>query len=547
MRYPRTSGILLHPTSLPGRFGIGDIGPEAHRFVDLLAEAGQRWWQLLPLGPTGAGNSPYQSHSSFAGNMLLISPEAMVERGWLKSNDLPGDVDEQTDAVDFPKVMELKNALLAKAFARFSPSEAFHDFVDGNEHWLREYALFMALKAHHQGRPWFEWEPELIARRPEALAAFAESADETIRFHQFVQYLFFEQWHALRETCRRRDVKLIGDVPIFVAHDSADVWSRPDLFFLDEHGRPTVVAGVPPDYFSETGQLWGNPLYRWEAHAKDGYAWWKQRLRALLRQVDLVRIDHFRGFEAYWEVPGGAETAVDGRWVPGPGSELFRALKGEFPDLPFIAEDLGVITPEVEALRDEFGLPGMRVLQFGFAVDPEAEKHLPHRHVNHCLVYTGTHDNDTSVGWITSEHVETTLTIEEIEEERAFALRYLGTDGREFGWDLIRLAFSSVADIAVVPMQDVLGLDSRGRMNIPGKGEGNWRWRLLPGQFTALDQNRLADFTALFGRWNGELPESHNLRRHPGRRLPASMEPTSTPTEVAGEPKPQPAPSAKGD
>lgn len=537
MRHPRSSGILLHPTSLPGRFGVGDIGPEAHRFVDVLAESGQRWWQLLPLGPTGAGNSPYQSHSSFAGNALLISPEAMVERGWLKAEDLPATGEESTAAVDFPKAAALKNELLAKAFARFTPDAAFNDFVADNKHWLDDYALFMALKTQHQGRPWFDWEPDLIARRPETLAAFAKSAEETIRFHQFAQFIFIEQWRALREACRRRDVKLIGDVPIFVAHDSADVWARPDLFFLDEHGKPTVMAGVPPDYFSETGQLWGNPLYRWEAHAKDGYAWWKHRLRALLRQVDLIRIDHFRGFEAYWEVPGGAETAVDGRWVPGPGSELFQELKKEFPDLPFIAEDLGVITPDVEALRDEFNLPGMRVLQFGFAVDPEAEKHLPHCHVHNCIVYTGTHDNDTSVGWATSDHVDSTQSIEEIEEERAFALRYLGTDGREFGWDLIRLALSSVADIAVVPMQDVLGLDSRSRMNIPGKAEGNWGWRLLPNQFTTEHQNRLADLTALYSRWNGELPESHNLRRHPGRALPESMEPKEAADEAAAKPK----------
>lgn len=532
MRHPRSSGILMHPTSLPSRFGVGDIGPEAHRFVDQLADAGQRWWQLLPLGPTGAGNSPYQSHSSFAGNMLLLSPEAMVQRGRLKPEDLPAAVGEPTDAVDYLKAAEIKNAILAKAFARFSPDAAFHDFVAGNESWLRDYALFMALKDRHQGRPWFDWEPELTARRPEALAAFAESAAEAIRFHEFAQFLFFEQWAALREACRRRDVKLIGDVPIFVAHDSADVWSRPDLFFLDEWGKPTVVAGVPPDYFSKTGQLWGNPLYRWEAHAKDDYAWWRQRLRALLRQVDLIRIDHFRGFEAYWEVPGGAETAVNGRWVPGPGAALFQALKDEFPDLPFIAEDLGLITPEVEALRDEFDLPGMRVLQFGFAVDSGAEKHLPHRHPVHCIVYTGTHDNDTSVGWITNEHVETTQSVEEIEEERGFALRYLGTDGREFGWDMIRLAFSSVAEIAVVPMQDVLGLDGRARMNIPGKGEGNWRWRLLPDQFTPRHRDRLADLTALFGRWNGPLPESRNLRRHPGRELPDAMKPDGDPTKA---------------
>ncbi|MDG3003908.1 4-alpha-glucanotransferase [Paludisphaera mucosa] len=513
MRYPRSSGILMHPTSLPGRFGVGDIGPEAHKFVGMLAEAGQRWWQTLPLGPTGAGNSPYQSHSSFAGNPLLISPEGLVERGWLDEKDLPEPA-AATDEVDFLEVIGVKNALLSKAFGRFKQSDAdFHRFVAEEKHWLQDYALFMAIKEVRNGSAWFTWEPELVSRQPAALEAFARDSAEAVLFHEFVQFAFYEQWKALRATCRKHDVKLIGDIPIFVAHDSADVWSRPDLFFLDAEGRPSFVAGVPPDYFAETGQLWGNPLYDWDAHAAEGYAWWAQRIGALLKQVDLIRIDHFRGFEAYWEVPGGAETAVNGRWVPGPGPALFHALKEKFPDLPFIAEDLGVITPPVEALRDEFHLPGMRVLQFGFAADPEAEKHLPFKHVPNSIVYTGTHDNDTSYGWLTNQHVETTQSLEEIEEERRFALRFVGTDGKEFGWDLIRLALSSVAQIAVAPMQDVLGLDSGARMNVPGKGVGNWGWRMTPGRPTPAEVGRLADLTALYGRWNGELPASHDLHR----------------------------------
>ena len=535
MRYPRSSGVLLHPSSLPGPFGIGDIGPAAHRFVNFLAEAGQRWWQLLPLGPTGAGNSPYQSHSSYAGNSLLISPEGMVARRWLKPTDLPDSPEPETAVVDYLRVIELKNNLIGKAFARFSANDpGFRAFIAEQDHWLRDFALFMAIKELRQGLPWFAWEPELVSRRPEALAAFAESAAEAIRFHKFVQYVFYTQWNELRGACARRDLKLIGDIPIFVAHDSADVWARPDLFFLDAEGKPTVVAGVPPDYFSETGQLWGNPLYRWEAHAEEGYAWWIQRLNALLNQVDLIRIDHFRGFAAYWEVPGGAETAIDGRWAPGPGSALFHALKVKFPELPFIAEDLGVITPDVEALRDEFDLPGMRVLQFGFAADPEAEKHLPHRFVHNCIAYTGTHDNDTSVGWLTSSHVETTQSIEEVEEERAFALRYVGTEGREFNWDMIRLAFSSVAEIAVVPMQDVLGLDGRARMNVPGKSEGNWEWRMTTDQLTPRVGERLADLTALYGRWNGEIPPTHDLHRRPARNLHSRVTPDSTHTDESG-------------
>ncbi len=537
MRYPRSSGILMHPTSLPGRFGVGDIGPEAHRFVEFLAESGQRWWQTLPLGPTGAGNSPYQSHSSFAGNPLLISPEAMVERGWLEESDLPEPV-AATDNVEYMEAIRTKNALIARAFARFSPADPdFHRFVAREKDWLQDYALFMAIKEVRNGSAWFQWEPELVSRRPEALEAFAHASAEAVRFHEFVQFVFHEQWTALRATCAAHDVKLIGDIPIFVAHDSADVWARPDLFFLDAEGKPTFVAGVPPDYFSETGQLWGNPLYDWDAHAAEGYAWWIHRIGALLAQVDLIRIDHFRGFEAYWEVPGGAETAVNGRWVPGPGPALFHALKEHFPDLPFIAEDLGVITPPVEALRDEFNLPGMRVLQFGFSPDPGAEKHLPYRHVVNSIAYTGTHDNDTSYGWISNPHVETTQSIEEIEEERLFALRFVGTDGKEFGWDLIRQAWASVAQVAIAPMQDVLGLDSKARMNVPGRGEGNWGWRMLPGRPSPAEAARLADLTALYGRWNGAIPEGHDLhRKGPGPGLPPDLAPESASGDVDADP-----------
>ncbi|WP_165065404.1 4-alpha-glucanotransferase [Paludisphaera rhizosphaerae] len=535
MRHPRSSGILMHPTSLPGPFGVGDVGPQAHRFVETLAKAGQRWWQTLPLGPTGAGNSPYQSHSSFAGNPLLISPEGLVDRGWLLPSELPDPV-EPTEEVDFIEAIRVKNGLISRAFSRFSPADAdFHRFITQEKEWLQDYALFMAIKEVRNGSAWFQWEPELALRDPAALEDFARESAEAVRFHEFVQFVFDLQWKSLRETCRTHDVKLIGDIPIFVAHDSADVWARPDLFFLDAEGKPTFVAGVPPDYFSETGQLWGNPLYNWEAHAAEDYAWWSHRIGALLKQVDLIRIDHFRGFEAYWEVPGGAETAVNGRWVPGPGPALFTALRKHFPDLPFIAEDLGLITPPVEALRDEFDLPGMRVLQFGFANDPEADKHLPFRHVPNCVAYTGTHDNDTSLGWLTSQHVESTQSLDEIEEERRFALRFVGTDGAEFPWDLIRQAWGSVADIAVAPMQDVLCLDSQARMNVPGRGEGNWGWRMLPDRPTAAEEDRLADLTALFGRWNGTLPKTHDLHRKKPSDLPAELKPESSAEEIRGD------------
>jgi 4-alpha-glucanotransferase len=364
----------------------------------------------------------------------------------------------------------------------------------------------MALKEESGGLPWFEWESDLISRKPSVLVRWRDRLATSVRYHQFVQYAFYTQWNALRKRCAEHKIGLIGDIPIFVAHDSADVWARPDLFFLDKKGRPTCVSGVPPDFFSRTGQLWGNPLYRWDVHEQEGFAWWINRLNVLLGQVDMIRIDHFRGFEAYWEVPGKAKTAVKGRWVQGPGAAFFRALQHRYVDLPLIAEDLGLITPAVEALRDQFLLPGMRILQFGFNSSLDGEKHLPHRFVPHCLVYTGTHDNDTAVGWLKSAQVQSTQSAAEVQAERTYALRYLGTSGDEFHWDMIRLAFSSIADIAIVPLQDVLGLDSRARMNIPGKAEGNWSWRFRTDQLSDRLKERLANLTAIYSRWNGSPP-----------------------------------------
>ncbi len=509
MELRRASGILLHPTSLPGRFGIGDLGPEAHAFVDFLAETGQTWWQMLPLGPTGYGASPYQSPSSFAGNPLLISPDGLVEQGWLDAREIADVPHLPEDHADFDAVAKLKLPLLRRAFQGFQEAgadPAFEEFCAANRGWLDDYVFFQALRDAHDGRPWFEWETELLNRNPTACARSRKLLFDGIRFHEFVQYAFETQWQALRAACRAKNVMLIGDLPIFVAHDSADVWAHPELYYLDEHGRPLFMAGVPPDYFSETGQLWGNPIYRWEVHTRDGYGWWLSRLRALLSRVELIRIDHFRGFAAYWEIPAGSETAATGRWVPAPGHDFFRTIRRELGLVPLIAEDLGVITPDVEELRDEFNLPGMRIIQFGFDADPASEKHLPHRYVPNCLAYTGTHDNDTTYGWFHSTSVTTTQPRAEVAAARAFALRYAHATADEIHWSLIRMVFASVADTTIIPMQDILGLDSPARMNFPGKAEGNWRWRFRKDQLDGTVRDRLADLTALYSRWNGAAP-----------------------------------------
>ena len=507
MRLPRASGVLLHPTSLPGPFGIGDLGPSAHAFVEFLGETGQRWWQILPLGPTGYGNSPYQSYSSYAGSPWLISPEGLAEEGWLNPTDWRDEPPLPADHVDFDAAGAAKDRLLRKAFARFRPERAeFEAFLSASAHWLDDYALYMALKDAHKGAAWYEWPKPLVSREPAALARQRKALGESIRYYQFVQFVFDRQWRALREACEAKGIQFIGDLPIFVAQDSADVWSRPELFLLDAHGRPTFVAGVPPDYFSEDGQLWGNPLYDWKAHAAENFAWWIARLKATTDRVDLVRLDHFRGFEAFWEVPADSPTAASGRWALGPGTAFLEAMRAGLGGLPLIAEDLGDITAEVEALRDRFNLPGMRVLQFAFGTESEGEHHMPHRFVNHCVVYTGTHDNDTTVGWFTSREANTVQSPEDLAAERRFALRYLGTTGVEIHWDMIRLALASVADTAIVPLQDVLGLDGKARMNVPGRARGNWGWRFTADQLDARCRDRLADLTAAYSRWNGEPP-----------------------------------------
>ncbi len=506
MNFPRSSGILLHPTSLPGPFGVGDLGPEAYAFADFLEAAGQSLWQMLPLGPTGYGDSPYACYSAFAGNTLLVSPEQLLKDSLLSEADLPEHPEFAAERVDFEAVHKFKDSILRRAFNTFSQAanselgNAFAEFCAHESSWLDDYALFRALKDAHDGVAWNEWEPALVRREAAALAAAGEKLKQEIDAHKFYQFLFFRQWFALKADCNRRGIQLVGDIPIFVAHDSADVWTSPDQFKLNDDGSPIVVAGVPPDYFSATGQLWGNPLYNWDHMRADGFKWWIERVRATLGTFDIARIDHFRGFAACWEIPGGDKTAERGRWVEAPGRELFVAIREALGELPIIAEDLGVITPDVEALRDDFGFPGMRILQFGFSSDTK-NVDLPHNYHRNVVVYTGTHDNDTAVGWFRSiAGAGSTRDAEQIERERDFGLKYLATDGKEINWDFIRAALASVANTAVVPLQDVLGLGTAARMNLPNSTEGNWSWRLKPGELTNEIAARLKELTELYGR-----------------------------------------------
>jgi 4-alpha-glucanotransferase len=494
----RSAGILLHPTSLPSAGGIGDLGPAAYAWVDALARARQSWWQILPLGPTGYGDSPYQSFSTFAGNPNLISLELLVREGLLRASDLAG-ADGPMDQVDYGPAIAYKSQWTARAWDNFQAGGGggvssslqllFEEFRVREAHWLDDYALFVALKEAHGGVSWFDWPDELVLREPSALQRARQKLAGPMDLHRFRQFLFYHQWRSLKSYARARAIRLIGDVPIFVAGDSADVWTNPGLFKLDERHRPSVVAGVPPDYFSKTGQLWGNPLYNWPEHQRSGYAWWTARLRATLEQVDLVRLDHFRGFEAAWEVPAEHPTAENGRWVKGPGADLFRVLGEKLGSLPFIAEDLGVITPEVRDLRLDYKLPGMRILQFAFGGAPE-KRFLPHRHERNTVVYTGTHDNDTTRGWFES------LTEDELRFFRGYAP---STDG-DAAWDLIRMAWASVADYAIAPLQDVLSLGTQARMNFPGQPSGNWRWRFRADMLTEHLLDRLAQFTEIYER-----------------------------------------------
>jgi len=495
MRFPRACGVLLHPTSLPGPHGSGDFGPAAYHFIDWLVGARQAMWQILPLGGVGAGNSPYMSTSAFAGNVLLIDLAELQQRGWLDPGDLAPDQTLTEQRMDFAAVTPYRMARLEQAATRFAANAfgaeraEFEAFCQAQENWLDDYALFMTLAERFGWRDWSDWDAPLASREPAALQAAGAAHAARVDFWKFCQWCFFRQWLRLKAYANQRGVEIIGDAPIFIAYQSAEVWARPELFELDKRGKPIAVAGVPPDVFSITGQRWGNPLYRWSAHAKEGYAWWVERIRRTFELVDIVRIDHFRGFAGYWEIPASEPTAVKGQWVPGPGDKLFKAIAKALGPMPIIAEDLGVITPDVVALRKKFAFPGMRILQFAFG-DDSANPFLPHNHEVDSVVYTGTHDNDTTQGWWASA----------TETERKYLREYLNTDGHEIHWDLIRAACASVADTAILPMQDILGLGSEHRMNFPGEREGHWEWRFSWAQVKPEHGERLAHLCRLYGR-----------------------------------------------
>lgn len=498
----RACGILLHPTSLPGPFGIGDLGPAALGFLDWLQEAGQTLWQVLPLGPTGYGDSPYASFSSFAGNPLLVSLEKLASAGLVDRRDLDHVPSFRGDRVDYGAVISWKLPLLRRAAQRFLSDGAardrgrYEDFCAAEAWWLDDFAAFMSIKALHPGAWNRDWPAGLALRDPQALDRLRRERADEIDAERAVQFFFFQQWDALRAEAARRGIAVIGDLPIFVAPDSADVWAHRELFRLDDRGLPTVVSGVPPDYFAATGQLWGNPLYDWDAMARDGFRFWVRRIRAARRMVDLVRVDHFRGFAANWAVPAGSATAADGRWEVVPGQALFEALAKDLGTLPIIAEDLGVITPDVVALRERFGFPGMRVLQFAFDRNESGalgagNRFLPHNHVPDSVVYTGTHDNDTTAGWYAAR----------TPDEKAAVDRYAPSSEREIAWRFIRMALSSVCRWAVVPLQDVLGLGSEARMNTPGTtGAANWSWRAPPDALSHAAAARMRDLAETYGR-----------------------------------------------
>ncbi len=499
MRFPRSAGILLHPTSLPGPYGIGELNEHAYQFVDFLVESGHALWQILPLGPTGYGDSPYACFSAFAGNPLLISLDQLVDDGDLKAADLEQVPQFPETRVDYGPVINFKTALLHHAARTFREHAGetrradFEAFCAENAEWLDDYVLFMALKEAHGGAVWNTWEWELASRDPDALATWRERLNENIFAHRYFQYQFLRQWEALKAYANEKGLSIVGDIPIFVAYDSAEVWARPELFYLDKDKLPSVVAGVPPDYFSATGQLWGNPIYRWDVMEESGYTWWISRFQQTLRTVDMIRLDHFRGFAAYWEIPAGEATAVNGQWRTGPGAPFFQAVRDALGELPIIAEDLGHITPDVEELRDQFKFPGMNILQFAFTTDA-TNPYLPHNCRRNSVLYTGTHDNDTTVGWFNCRE----------EEEREATLRYIGPTKEPINWALIRLAYRSVTDLAIVPLQDILGLGTDARMNIPSEPSGNWQWRFTEGTLTDALSKKLQMLALIYGRTKPE-------------------------------------------
>jgi 4-alpha-glucanotransferase len=522
--FRRSSGILLHVSSLPSPYGLGDLGPSASRTIDFLQRAGQTWWQMLPIGPLGASNSPYDSPSSFAGSPLYISLERLVQRGYLEASEAtPNRQLTQTRRSRYDSSSRFRWPRLRKAFERFrsqtNPEDRrlFDTYVHENQEWLEDYALFSALRAdtaeavrvRGSDKPaWSAWRPALRSRAPEALDEARGQLGLEVDFHRFLQFEFDRQWQELRRYGADRGVRLLGDVPMFVAYEGSDVWANQTLFFLDEAGQRTVVAGVPPDYFSQTGQRWGNPLYQWERHAETSFSWFVSRMSRTLGRFDAVRLDHFIGFHRYWEIPASSESATVGRFLPAPGAALLTRLEAACGGvLPFVAEDLGLVTPEVLALCTRFHLPGMKVLQFAFG--DGAEAYLPHSYSQNCAVYTGTHDNDTAVGWFEAMAADPGR-----KRERQRLLEYLGSSGQKFHWDLIRVASMSVADLAIFPLQDLLGLGSRARMNIPGTAAGNWTWRVDEAELTPAIAERMAKFVALYGR-TPPLPHAAPFRSVP--------------------------------
>ncbi len=495
MKFKRSSGVLLHPTSLPGNYGIGALGKEAYAFVDFLSRTSQSYWQILPLGPTGYGDSPYQCFSSAAGNPLLIDLDLLKEKGWLSDEELSGG-DELSDcAVDYFKVIEFKFDKLKIAFRNFLKKSDvdeqvhFHNFCEENKFWLDDYAHFMALKATHDLRPWSEWSDPLKLRHHEAIEQSRIELHDEIQFRKFIQYLFFTQWLNIRAYANSKGIKIIGDIPIYISSDSVEAWAQPEIFEFDQDRNPIDVSGVPPDYFSETGQLWGNPIYNWNKLKETDFAWWKARIKANLLLYDVVRIDHFRGFSEFWAVPASEETAMNGRWRPCPGRELFDSLVNEFGDLPVIAEDLGIITDDVVALRERYNFPGMKILQFAFDA-AEDNDYLPHTYDRNFVVYPGTHDNDTVSGWYQTA----------TDQNKTALADYLGHEPTNIAWDFIRLAHASVADLSIIPLQDILGLGTDARINLPGTTEGNWKWRYKHRDLNGDLEQRFARLTKTYNR-----------------------------------------------
>lgn len=476
MTLKRSSGVLMHISSLPGEHGIGDMGPEAYRWIDMLDQTGTKYWQLLPLNPTGYGNSPYQGLSAFAGNPLFINLNELVQIGLLAKSNLSDRPAFPVTKVDFSKVTQWKRKKLEIAYRTYLQNkpkdikDALDRFKQNNNSWLDEFSTFMAIREDQQLVSWSKWPEPLKMREPKALESYKDRNQQKIEMHAFFQFLFEKQWTALKQYANEKGILIIGDIPIFMGFDCSDVWAYPELFLLDENRKPTFVAGVPPDFFSKTGQLWGNPLYDWEQHKKQNYQWWIQRVQETLKTVDLIRLDHFRGFAGFYKIPAEAETAEQGEWVDGPGIALFDALESEFGELPFIAEDLGVITPDVIHLRDRYSLPGMKLFQFAFWEDADAD-FLPHNYPENCVAYTGTHDNDTSKSWFQNAP----------EHERTFCASYLGNHTRNVALEMIRTVWSSVALLTIAPTQDFLQLGNKARMNLPASTKGNWEWRMRPG------------------------------------------------------------------